>query len=155
MRWILPLVLLAALLAAPVARAQTIRWDPPGGSLPVGEVASLQLVFEGCSPDQVPALPKVDGVHFEYLGQSSNTSLINGSFSQVLVLTFSALLSKQQEVEIPAFAVTTNTGSIHVAPALLSRRGSRSSRSWSCSSASTWPSPFRTCASTTTACAAR
>jgi hypothetical protein len=123
MRWILPLVLLAALLAAPVARAQTIRWDPPGGSLPVGEVASLQLVFEGCSPEQVPALPKVDGVHFEYLGQSSSTSLINGSFSQVLVLTFSALLSKQQEVEIPAFAVTTNKGSIHVAPARFTAAG--------------------------------
>jgi len=116
----LPLLLLAlAALAAATPRlaAQTIRWDPPGGTLPVGEVSSLRLVFEGCSPDGVPKFPAVDGLTLEYRGQSSTMSLVNGTFSRSVEMAVAALLDKNQAVDIPAFVVSTNDGPIHVAPA--------------------------------------
>jgi hypothetical protein len=110
-------LLLGACLAAGLARAQSIHWDPPGGTLPVGQTAQLQLVFADCSPQGTPALPKVDGLTLEYVGQSSNLSLINGDLSRSLTLNFAALLSRKQRVEVPAFTVDTNKGKLRVAAA--------------------------------------
>jgi hypothetical protein len=80
----------------------------------VGEVSQLQLVFEECSPDDTPVPPKVDGLTLDNQGQSSNISIINGTFSRTVSVTFAALLSKQQVVEIPAFSVATNKGQVRV-----------------------------------------
>ncbi|HEY1791713.1 MAG TPA: BatD family protein [Opitutaceae bacterium] len=107
------LALVAAALAARLG-AQTVSWDPPGGSLPVGEVSQLTLVFEDCSPDGDPAPPKVDGLRIEYQGQSSNLSLINGSFSRSVSLSYGVLLAKAQSVTIPEFRVKTNKGELAV-----------------------------------------
>ncbi len=116
------LFLAASSLAAPLLLGQSAHWDPPGGTLPVGEVSQLQLIFDECTPEDTPVPPKVDGLTLENQGQSSNISLINGTFSRTVAVGFSALLSKQQEVEIPSFAVATNKGPVkvpaaHFAPA--------------------------------------
>ena len=108
------LLLAAAALCAPILRGQSARWDPPGGSLPVGEVSQLQLVFDDCSPDDTPVPPKVDGLTLDNQGQSSSISIINGTFSRTVSVTFAALLSKQQQVEVPAFTVATNKGPVQV-----------------------------------------
>jgi hypothetical protein len=107
-------LLLAALLSAGTLGAQTAHWSPAGGSLPVGEVTSLELVFDDCSPEDTPAPPKVDGLVLNYQGQSSTMSLINGTFTRNVALTFAALLQRQQPADIPAFAVKTNRGTIQV-----------------------------------------
>ncbi len=113
-----PLALLLALaLAACGARAQSVHWDPPGGTLPVGQTGQLQLVFEDCSPQGTPALPKVDGLTLEYAGQSSNMSLINGDLSRSVTLSYAALLGKKQRVELPAFTIETSKGRLRVAAA--------------------------------------
>lgn len=117
MRWKLPLVLVAAAFAPFAAQAQSVRWDPPGGQLPVGEVSQLQLAFSDCTPDDPPAPPKVDGLTLQYQGQSTNISLVNGTFSRNVTVSYAALLSRQQEVDIPAFAIKTNKGSLTVAAA--------------------------------------
>ena len=59
------LILLLGLLSA-VARGQSVRWDPPGGPLAVGQATALQLVFEDCEPKDTPKPPKVDGLTLEY-----------------------------------------------------------------------------------------
>ncbi len=100
-----------------------MHWDPPGGSLPVGEVSSLQLVFDDCSPEDTPAPPKVDGLRLDYQGQSSNISIINGTFSRNVTMTYAALLTQQQEVDIPAFTVKTNKGPLRVPAAHFSAAG--------------------------------
>jgi hypothetical protein len=117
------LFLLAAALGAPALRAQTIRWDPPGGTLPVGEVSQLQLVFDDCSPDDTPVPPKVEGLRLDYQGQSTNMSLINGTFTRNVSLTFAVLLSKQPAVDIPEFTVATNKGKLRVPPAHFAAAG--------------------------------
>ena len=116
-------LLLAAALAAAAASAQSVHWDPPGGSLPAGEVASLRLVFDDCSPDDTPSVPKVDGLRLDYQGQSSNYSIINGSFSRDVSVTYSALITGQQGVDIPAFSVKTNKGPMRVPAAHYSAAG--------------------------------
>ncbi len=118
----LPLTLLALAAVAPLA-AQSVHWQPPGGTLPVGEVSQLQLVFEDCSPDDTPATPKVDGLRIDYQGSSSNISIINGSFSRSVQLTYSVLLARQQDVEIPAFSIDTNKGRLRVPAAHFSPSG--------------------------------
>ncbi len=121
----LPVLLLAAILAAaPAARAQSVHWDPPGGALPVGQVSQLQLVFDDCSPNDTPAPPKIDGLRLDYEGQSSNISMINGSFSRNVTITFAALLTQRQEIEIPSFTVETSKGQLRVPLAHYSPTGS-------------------------------
>jgi hypothetical protein len=107
-------LLAAALAVAPALSAQSAHWEPAGGSLPLNTVTSLQLIFDDCSPDDVPAPPKVDGLVINYQGQSSNMSLINGTFTRNVAVTYAVLLQKQQEVEIPAFGVKTGKGTIQV-----------------------------------------
>ncbi len=117
------LILAAALAAGPAAAAQSIHWDPPGGSLPAGEVSTLRLVFDDCSPDDTPSIPKVEGLRLDYQGQSNSYSIINGSFTRDVSMTYSALMSGQQGVDIPEFAVKTNKGPIKVPAAHFSASG--------------------------------
>ncbi len=116
-------LLAAALAAASPVSAQSIHWEPPGGSLAVGEVSSLQLVFDDCAPEDTPAIPKVDGLRLDFQGQSSSFSLVNGTFSRNVSMTYATLLSKQQEVDIPEFTVKTNKGPIRVAAAHFNASG--------------------------------
>ena len=95
--------------------AQSARWEPAGGSLPVGQVTALQLVFQDCEPKETPAPPKVDGLTLEFTGQASNISWINGDYSRSITYTYAALLAQKQAVDLPAFAVETNKGTQHVA----------------------------------------
>ncbi len=105
------------LLGAPEAPAQSIRWDPPGGSLAVGQTTALQLVCEDCQPRENPVPPKVDGLTLAFAGQSTNMSFVNGTYSNSVSYSYAALLTKKARAEIPAFDVETNKGVVHVAAA--------------------------------------
>ena len=117
------LLLAACLAASSAAPGQSVRWDPPGGSLPVGQVSQLQLVFDDCSPDDTPAPPKVDGLTLDYQGQSTSMSLINGTFTRSVSVTFAALLARQQRADIPAFTIATSKGKLTVPAAHFSAAG--------------------------------
>jgi hypothetical protein len=108
------LAALPALLLAAGLRAQSAHWEPAGGTLPVGQVTALQLVFQDCEPKETPAPPKADGLTLEFTGQASNISWINGDYSRSVTYTYAALLAKKQGLDLPAFAVETNKGAVHV-----------------------------------------
>ena len=106
---------LVCLLALPIAlRAQSIRWEPAGGTLAVGQVSELTLVCENCEPKDTPAPPSVPGLTLELRGRSQNISMVNFSVSKSLLFTFAARLDRRQSVEIPAFDVETDKGRIRV-----------------------------------------
>ncbi|HVW22359.1 MAG TPA: BatD family protein [Opitutaceae bacterium] len=109
-----PLLALLLVLAPVFALAQSVRWDPPGGPLAVGQVTSLQLVFQNCEPKGVPAIPDVPGLTLQFASQSSNISWINGDYSRSVTYVYQALLSRKQAVEIPAFPVETSKGRVQV-----------------------------------------
>ena len=112
-----PFLLAAVIAAAPGVRAQSAHWEPPGGSLQVGAVSTLQLVFDDCTPDEVPVPPKVEGLRLDYQGQSTNISMVNGAFSRSVTVTFAALLSRQQQVDLPEFSIATSKGKVRVGAA--------------------------------------
>jgi hypothetical protein len=105
--------LLFALLPA-LLRAQSVHWDPASGSLPVGQATALRLVFEECAPKVQPEIPKVADLTFQYVGPTSNTSIINGTISSSEILTFAVALTKDHSVTIPVFTVETNKGTFRV-----------------------------------------
>jgi hypothetical protein len=112
-----PLTLLfpvLALLLPAAARAQSVHWDPPGGTMAVGQVTQLQLQFENCEPKATPVPPKVDGLTLEFSGQASNISWINGDYSRSVTFTYAALLTQKQAIDLPAFTVETNKGTLRV-----------------------------------------
>lgn len=110
----LPLLLLALAMAA---RGQTVRWEPPSGTLAFNQSDELQLVFEGCEPSDDPAVPAVPGLALQAVGRSSNMSIVNGRISQTVTLSFRARASQKTPVTIPAFSVNTSKGRVQVAPA--------------------------------------
>jgi hypothetical protein len=114
MRLRLSFVLFLALTLAQGLQAQSVHWDPPGGMLAVGQARSLALVFEDCAPKGQPTPPKVAGLNLQFYGQSSNTSIVNFSMSQSTTLTYAAMLSKNERVEIPSFEVETDKGRLRV-----------------------------------------
>ncbi len=114
MRLPLSLLCLLALGFTGALRAQSGHWEPPGGTLPVGQVTALQLVFQDCEPKETPAPPKVDGLTLEFTSQATNISWINGDYSRSITYTYAALLAKKAGVDLPAFAVETNKGTVHV-----------------------------------------
>lgn len=109
--------ILASCLLPAIGRAQSVHWEPPGGTMAVGETTSLQLVFEDCAPKGTPAPPKADGLRIEYAGQSSQFSMVNGSTSQSVTLNYAALLNRKESVDLPSFEVETSKGRVTVAAA--------------------------------------
>jgi hypothetical protein len=103
--------------AAALVRGQSIAWDPPGGSIAVGQAVSLRLICRDCEPTSAPALPKVPDLQSYYQGPSSSLINDNGVVSQTFAYTFTVLWPKKEVLEFPAFDVPTNHGSIHVAAA--------------------------------------
>jgi len=104
------LALLFLLSLALAARAQTVRWE---GS---EESTDVQLIFEDCTPDGDPKLPPIEDSVLTLAGTSSQTTIINGTFSRSTVLTYNARARRAGvTLQIPAFTVQTNKGPLKVA----------------------------------------
>jgi hypothetical protein len=96
-------------------RAQTVRWEPPGGQLGFNQRSDIALVFVDCEPDGEFSLPKIDGlVILDRPSQSSEMNVVNFSVTRRLSLVFPVRPSKRSPITIPAFEVKTDKGSITV-----------------------------------------
>ena len=96
--------LLCALAA--LVRAESVHWE---GS--PDDPSEVQLVFEDCAPDGDPRLPAIPDVSLTLSGSSSQTSIMNGSFSRSTILSYSVRSRRAgATVQIPAFNVQTNKG---------------------------------------------
>jgi hypothetical protein len=108
------LLLLGLAVGQTLARAQTVRWEPPGGQLGFNQVSELALVFENCEPDGDPALPKVDGLQFGRPSQSSEMNMVNMTVTRRFSLVFPVRPAKRSTLTIPAFEVKTDKGTLSV-----------------------------------------
>lgn len=111
---LLIIALLGVLVPASSAWAQSVTWTPASGTLQQGKANSLQLHFEGCSPDGNVDLPDVPGVGFTQVGQSSSMNIFNSRVVQKLILEFRVSPTSEGTVTIPAFSVKTDKGNITV-----------------------------------------
>ncbi|MDB6169988.1 MAG: hypothetical protein JWM88_2852 [Verrucomicrobia bacterium] len=100
------LSLLPLLFLTLAARAQSVHWE---GS--PDDPSEVQLVFDECSPDGDPHVPALADNVLSLAGNSSQTSIINGSFSRSYTLTYSVRAKRPGAVlQIPSFTVQTNKG---------------------------------------------
>ena len=112
------LLLLCSVLAGPAA-AQSVRWEPAGGTLAVGQTTELSLIFVDCEPTgevTLPALPNLS-LGRPSRGEQSSFNIVNGQSSRTrtVFLTYSAMPSAKAPIEIPAFTVQTDKGPQRVA----------------------------------------
>jgi hypothetical protein len=109
-----PTWMLLILASALTLRAQTVRWEPPGGQLGFNQVSDLALVFENCEPDGDPALPKIDGLQIGRPSQSSEMNMVNMTVTRRFSLVFPVRPGKRSTISIPTFEVKTDKGPITV-----------------------------------------
>lgn len=109
MRRLLTFVFLSV-FAAVAAHAQSVRWEN-GDS---GDPSDIQLVFQDCSPDGDPQIPRIDGVTLTLSGSSSQTTMNNFTVSRATILLYHARTRGSAAIKIPAFSVQTNKGALTV-----------------------------------------
>ena len=103
------LLLLFSLLLATI-HAQSVQWMTSDS----GDPSELQLVFQDCAPEGDPSLPSLSNATLTFAGRSEQTSIINFSMSRSVVLSYRLRARSAGSVQIPAFTVKTNEGTIRV-----------------------------------------
>ncbi|HYP18045.1 MAG TPA: BatD family protein [Opitutus sp.] len=104
------LVVFAALFASLAAHAQSVRWEPSDS----GDPAEILLVFENCTPQGDPQLPRLDGTTLAFAGRSEQTSIVNFSMTRSTIFSYRARSTRSGPIQIPAFTVQTDKGAIRV-----------------------------------------
>lgn len=113
MRLTRPLFFLIALAVSVfTARAQSVRWEPTE----TGASSAISLVFENCEPDGQPVLPAIPGVTFTLTGRSSSTNIVNFRVTQSVALSYFVRGPQNPPIQIPAFNVKTDKGTLRVEP---------------------------------------
>lgn len=111
---ILGLLVLGLLLPARILLGQSVRWEPPGGTLGLNQISELSLVFDNCEPSDGATLPSVDGLVFGRPSQSSQTSIVNFKVSRRFSLLYPVRPTKRGALRIPSFTVETSAGRLTV-----------------------------------------
>lgn len=108
-----------ALLSVASAMAQQVRWQLPDPQFAIGKSTPLELVFENCSPKGDPVLPEVDGLGSfgAPVGRQKQVSIVNFRPTQREVLSYFVRPTRAGRIEVSAFEVETNAGTLKV-PAL-------------------------------------
>jgi len=112
------LLLCLPLILAVTLSAQSVRWEPAGGTLAMNQVSDLTLIFDQCEPKGDVTLPTVDGLDTGSPSRSEQNSfsIINGNASRTLTvsLTYQIRPTTKQTITIPSFEVATTKGKVRV-----------------------------------------
>lgn len=111
---LITLVILGFALPTSYTWAQQAYWTPASGTLQEGKANTLQLHFEGCSPDGNVELPDIPGADFTHVGQSSSMNIFNSRVIQKLILEFKVSPKTKGTITIPAFVAKTDKGDVTV-----------------------------------------
>lgn len=110
-------ILLLGLTASAVV-AQSVRWQPPGGFLELGQATDLVLIFENCEPEGDLELPVVANLDWgtPQRGQQSSTTVVNGRLTSqnIVYFSFAVVVDNDAPIEIPAFEIRTTEGNFAV-----------------------------------------
>ncbi|MFH1665893.1 MAG: BatD family protein [Candidatus Omnitrophota bacterium] len=92
-------------LLAPVAPAEDVRFEASieRDNVYVGNPVYLYLTFYGGKNTAQPDTPLVDGLQIQYVGPSTQVSIINGRVSQSISYTYLVMPRKKGDFEIGPF----------------------------------------------------
>lgn len=100
------------------AHAQSVHWEPSGGTLGVNQLSELTLVFDQCDIDGDPQLPSVPELKFNgpSRNEQSSFNFINGRSSRSHTVSYSYQVqpTRKGTVTIPSFEVKTDSGNLTV-----------------------------------------
>ena len=84
--------LLLGILSLPILYGQDVSYNAglTPNPVPLGESTILQLRYNNCEPDQIPEIPKIDGLTITYAGPSHSRSIqfINGRSTESNLTTY-------------------------------------------------------------------
>jgi hypothetical protein len=113
--------LLAIVAFVTSASAQSVRWEPAGGTLGRDQTSTLALIFDNAAPDETPVPPDAPGLEFiGAAGRSEQTSLNIGTGARnvrqrTVTFTYRVRPTRSEgQVRIPAFTVATDAGPLTV-----------------------------------------
>jgi len=90
------------LLGGNTARAVSFSATLDRDTITLGESASLQVKFEGASPNDVPRLPSLADLQISYVGPSSQFSFVNGQTTSSVTHNFQITPQRTGDFTIPA-----------------------------------------------------
>jgi len=96
------LAFVAIALVHSAAAAATFTAELDRDTMPLGEQATLSLKFEGVQPQDAPAIPRIAGLEFQYVGPSSSFSFVNGQTSSSVTYHYTVTAEREGEFTIPA-----------------------------------------------------
>ena len=111
--------LVASCLAPPVVRAATFSAGLDRSTITLGETATLSLTFIGGSPENVPAPPAIPNLQINYVGPSSQISILNNQVSSTVTHNFTVTPRQPGDFSIPAFAAQVGGESLTTQPLTL------------------------------------
>lgn len=99
-----------------VVTAQSVRWSPPGGTIPIERQSKLQLIFENCRPEREPEIPEVDGLILLRRGTSTQVNIVNFDIERTTIHEFAIRPTRLGKMTIPAITIRTNEGEMTLDP---------------------------------------
>jgi hypothetical protein len=92
-------------LAAPAARAATFTASLDRDTVTLGESVTLSLAFTGTSSQSELALPAIPNLQIQYVGPSSQFSMVNGQITSSVTHNYSVTPRQAGDFTIPGFTV--------------------------------------------------
>ena len=109
-------VLIAAALLCRVAAGGSFTATLDRDTATKGEPVTLSLNFEDIRVDSAPSLPKVDGLDFQYTGQSSAFQMANGKTTATVTYNYNVVSRREGRFVIPGFHVNVGGQSYNSSP---------------------------------------
>jgi len=112
-------MLIVCLAVIPAARAATLNAVLDRDSVPVGETATLSLIFTGGTPTRISQMPGIPDLVTQYVGPSTQIMVINGQTSSKVTHNFLLQANRPGDFTIPAFTATVDGVELSTEPLTL------------------------------------
>ena len=101
---------LASTMSCSAQSAPAVSAQIQPSSITLGDAARLEVTVSGRDASARPELPKVEGLHFQFTGQSSQIRIVNGQTSSSTSFSLGVTAEREGQFTIPAIAVRSAGG---------------------------------------------
>jgi hypothetical protein len=112
-------IFLSVMIVAAMAWAQdiTVSASVTANKISLKDASQLTLTVSGVKDNiDAPTLPKIDGLDIQYLGPSTQITIVNGQYSSQRSFIYNIFPSKTGQVQIPSIKMTVNGKDFNTEP---------------------------------------